>query len=88
MFSKMFVDHPKSVNESYAEHWYVANRFGLLMLKAGLAAVIHGFVPGLFTRTGSDVIRKLHGEMENRIPGHQPDGRITKASAWQLEYEI
>lgn len=88
MFNRLFVDHPSSVNESYAEHWFVANRFGLLMLKAGLAAIVHGFIPGLLTRTGSDIVKKLHGEMTTRKPRHRPEGQGTAATVWQLEYEI
>ncbi|WP_285018931.1 DUF6356 family protein [Novosphingobium sp. fls2-241-R2A-195] len=88
MFNKLFVDHPGSVHETYGEHWYVANRFGVLMLKAGLAAIVHGFIPGLLTRTGSDIVKKLHDEMTNRGSHDQLKGHTPRAKAWHLEYEI
>lgn len=88
MFNKLFVDHPSSVNESYGEHWYVATRFGVLMLKAGLAAIVHGFIPGLLTRTGSDIVNKLHDEITNRRSRDPSNGLAAKAKVWHLEYEI
>lgn len=88
MFNKLFVDHPSSVNESYGEHWYVANRFGVLMLKAGLAAIVHGFIPGLLTRTGSNIVKELHNEMINRRARDQSNEHATIANVWHLDYEI
>lgn len=88
MFNKLFVDHPSSVNETYGEHWYVANRFGILMLRAGLAAIVHGFIPGLFTRTGSNIVKGLNTEMMNRSASRRPDEHGTEAKGWYLEYEI
>src|SRR3546814_2003409 len=36
MFKRLFVDHPKSVDENYIEHFGVASRFGLTMIRGGL----------------------------------------------------
>ncbi len=90
MFRKLFVDHPRAVNETYGEHWLVANRFGVLMILAGLGAILHGFIPGLMTRTGSNMIRKLHGEMTNRQPRVPAPAKPSPQprAEWQLEYEI
>lgn len=60
---KIFVEHPRSVGETYTEHFRVATGFGLTMVAAGLACVVHGLLPFLFTRTGSDAIRRLHERM-------------------------
>ena len=60
---KIFVDHPASVGESYAEHLLVAGSFGWRMVFAGLACLVHGLLPFLFVTTGSRTIRQLHGEM-------------------------
>jgi hypothetical protein len=86
VFRKLFVDHPRTVNETYGEHWCVANRFGVLMILAGLGAIVHGFIPGLMVRTGSNMIRKLHGEMSSRQP--RVPATATSRGEWQLEYEI
>jgi hypothetical protein len=87
MFNRLFVDHPRTVDESYTQHWAVASSFGLRMIIAGIGTIIHGFVPGLLTHAGSDMIRKLHGEMTRR------HSRATKVETkplgrWQAEYEI
>lgn len=63
MIRKAFTDHPASVGESYGEHFLHASGFGLRMVLGGLACILHGFLPFLFVRTGSDQIRTLHGRM-------------------------
>ena len=45
MFRRLFLDHPATVGESYAEHFGVASRFGLTMIKGGLGALVHAVVP-------------------------------------------
>ncbi len=63
MLKKIFLDHPEAVDESYLEHLRVASSFGLTMILAGSACLLHGVVPALFTRTGSNAIRQLHERM-------------------------
>jgi hypothetical protein len=63
MFQRLFVDHPRSVDESYAEHFAVAGRFGLTMIRGGLCALVHAVVPGWCVTTGSDTIRRLNAIM-------------------------
>ncbi|MGP7795338.1 DUF6356 family protein [Sphingomonas sp. CLY1604] len=58
-----FTEHPSSVGESYGQHFGVASRFGLRMIGGGVAALIHGVLPFLFTTTGSRTIEALHGEV-------------------------
>jgi hypothetical protein len=55
MFRRLFLDHPATVGESYAEHFGVAGRFGLTMIKGGLGALVHAFVPALCKTRGSAV---------------------------------
>lgn len=78
MFSKLFLDHPRSVEESYGEHFGMALRFaGLLVLAAG-ACLLHAIIPGLCRTTGSDIIRKLHDEMvvnRHRRPAQTSGGQ-------------
>lgn len=91
MLERLFLDHPRTVNETYAEHWYVATRFGALMVLAGLGTMLHGFVPGILTRTGSNMIRKLHGEMAHRQASASTLGSSMPsfvAGTWHPEYEI
>ena len=60
---KPFTTHPASVGESYGQHFGVATRFGLRMIGGGVAAMLHGVFPFLFTTTGSRTIEALHGEI-------------------------
>ena len=61
----LFIAHPRSVDESYSEHFGVAWRFGLTMLKGGLGALIHALVPALCTTTGSDALARLNALLED-----------------------
>ena len=58
-----FLAHPASVGESYPEHLAVAGRFGSRLILAGLACLVHGLPPFLFTRTGSRMVAELHAQM-------------------------
>lgn len=58
-----FKEHPASVGESYREHMAVAASFGTAMLLGGVACLIHGLLPFLFTRTGSTTVMRLHDRM-------------------------
>ena len=60
---RLFTDHPASVGESYAEHLVTASGFGLRMMLAGLACMIHALLPFLFVKTGSVQIGTLHDKM-------------------------
>ncbi|WBH18060.1 DUF6356 family protein [Sphingomonas radiodurans] len=63
MIRRLFLDHPASVGESYAEHFGVASRFGVRMVVGGIGAMIHGLLPFAFKTTGSHTIVTLHAEM-------------------------
>ena len=85
MLDRWFLAHPRSVGESYGEHFGVATRFGLTMIAGGLAALVHGVFPKLFERTGSRLVRRLH----DRMVARQPNLRAGwDRPEWQIEYEI
>ncbi len=65
-FEKLFINHPKSVDENYFEHLVFAGKFAGLLLCAGFAALVHAIVPGLFEKTASNIIERLHHRMHNR----------------------
>ena len=74
MIRRLFVDHPRSVNESYFEHMAMAGGFGWAMLRASGACFVHALVPGLCEKTGSTIIRQLHARMvTNRVAHTQED---------------
>ena len=47
MFARLFTDHPRVVNETYAEHMGAAFTVGGRMLVAAVKCFVHGLVPGL-----------------------------------------
>ena len=63
MLYRLFVEHPRSVGETYLEHMASATHFGGRMIVAGLACLLHGVFPFLFVRTGSTTVRSLHDKM-------------------------
>ncbi|MHA6723719.1 DUF6356 family protein [Sphingomonas sp. RS2018] len=83
---RWFLDHPASVNESYVEHFGVASRFGLTMIGGGIAALVHGIVPSLCTRTASRAVKQLYSEMVARQPGGTRPAY--EDAQWRPEYEI
>ena len=58
-----FTEHPATVGESYVEHLRSASGFAFGMICGGLACLVHGVLPFLFTSTGSSAIRRLHERM-------------------------
>ncbi len=83
MFRKLFISHPQSVNESYLEHMGMASSFGWAMLKASCACFVHAIVPGLCERTGSTIIRDLHGRMvTNRVVKAPCEAGTDEAMLW------
>jgi len=66
MLSRLFTAHPASVGETYFGHLLQATSFGLRMLIAGIACILHGLFPFWFVTTGSDAMKELHSEMSAR----------------------
>jgi hypothetical protein len=60
---RFFTEHPASVGETYFEHLGVAMRFGLTMISGGLACCLHGLLPALCAKKGSETVRALHARM-------------------------
>ena len=60
MLKRLFIDHPRSVDASYTEHFAVAGWFGVTMIRGGLCALVHALVPGWCITTGSDTVERLN----------------------------
>lgn len=70
MWDRVFLEHPRSVGESYLEHQRNAFSFAAAMFCGALGCFIHGIVPALFTHTGSATVSRLHDRMVvNRVRG-------------------
>ena len=70
MLKRLFVDHPRSVEENYVEHFGVASRFGFTMIRGGVCALVHAVVPGWCITTGSDTIVRLNRIMVEQRRAH------------------
>ena len=66
MFGRLFLDHPRSVDESYFEHLLFAGGFALRLLGAGVATLVHALVPCLFEKTASQMITQMYERIHNR----------------------
>lgn len=64
--TKLFTEHPASVDESYFEHMRFAGWFaGTLLLAAG-AALVHAVLPFLFEKTASRIVSQLYDRTHKR----------------------
>ncbi len=52
--------HLNEVNETYLQHMRIAFKIGLTMLVTGVFCLIHGLIPSLFKKTGSNQIAKIY----------------------------
>ena len=66
MISRVFLNHPRSVEESYLEHATFAGGFSLRLFGAAFAAAIHAVVPCLFEKTASNAIASMYARTHNR----------------------
>ena len=84
MFRRLFLDHPASVGESYAEHFGVASRFGLTMIAGGARCTFHALLPFVFRTAGSDTVARLHAELVTK----RNAARAAQAQMATIEYVI
>jgi hypothetical protein len=78
----LFTAHPDSVGETYFEHMGVALSFAGPLLAAGLAALVHAFLPFLCVTTASATVKRLYARMTNRVPRHTPEAATDPMLAW------
>ena len=79
MLNRLFVDHPKSVDENYVEHFGVASRFGFAMIWGGMKALVHAIIPNLCITSGSDTVKRLNHIMveQRRAKGQEVTQMLT-----------
>lgn len=63
VWSKLFTEHPASVNENYFQHFASSASFGLRMIGGGLVCFVHALLPGVFCTKASSTIGELHDRM-------------------------
>lgn len=72
LFRSIFIEHPASVDETYLQHCISAFNFGMKMVAAGVACMVHGLLPALFVTRGSDTVCALH---ERMVVNRRKNGR-------------
>jgi hypothetical protein len=63
MFNWLFLDHPRSVGDSYFGQQRQAMAFGARMFVGAIACFLHGIVPAAFAQTGSRTVSTLYDRM-------------------------
>jgi hypothetical protein len=66
MIARLFLNHPRSVDESYFEHMAFAGWFAGKLFLAMLAALVHAIIPGCFEKTASRMVAELYQRTHNR----------------------
>ena len=80
MLTRLFTEHPASVDETYTEHMALALGFSGRMFSGACACLLHAFMPFLCLKTCSGIIDELHTRMvTNRSV--QPEGHLAGRAA-------
>ncbi|MBF9050210.1 hypothetical protein GTA62_11405 [Roseobacter sp. HKCCD9010] len=66
MITRIFLSHPRQVEESYLEHAAFAGRFSGKLFLASCAAAVHAVIPCLFEKTASRMIADMYAKTHNR----------------------
>ena len=76
--------HLRDAGETYFHHFRFATTFGLLAMAAGLAAILHAFIPGICTHTASRIVRHLGNLLEDRSRIDAVESEAVEARAFVL----
>lgn len=63
---RLFVDHPRSLGMSWAQHGIGAVSIGATLLGAGAACLVHAVVPGWFTQTAGKTVARIYDHIQAR----------------------
>ena len=66
---RLFLEHPRSLGMSWANHGIGAVAIGARLVGAGCACLVHAVVPGLFTQTAGRTISGMYEHMTQRKAG-------------------
>jgi hypothetical protein len=77
--TKLFTQHPASVNETYFGHMAFAAWFASRLFMAAGAALVHAILPFLFETTASRIVRELYERTNRRAA--QPAGAADNVPA-------
>jgi len=63
MLTRLFTEHPGSVDETYFEHLGTAFSFSMKLFFGAIVCLVHAALPFLFVKTGSNLITEMHDQM-------------------------
>ena len=63
---RLFTEHPRSLEMSWASHGLGAVKIGAELIGAGCAAIIHAVVPGWFTETAGKTVTRIYDHIQSR----------------------
>jgi hypothetical protein len=66
---RLFLEHPRSLGMSWADHGIGAVAIGAKLVGAGLACLVHAVVPGFFTQTAGKTVTRMYDHMTRRRSG-------------------
>lgn len=69
--ARAFTEHPKDIGENYFQHLAFTLRMTLRFIAVSIIMMIHGLLPFLFQRTGSEQIQKIYERMKTRTPADE-----------------
>jgi hypothetical protein len=61
---RLFVEHPRSLGLSWANHGGGAVKIGGVLVGAGLACFVHAVVPGWFTQTAGKTVTRIYNHIQ------------------------
>ena len=61
---RLFLDHPRSLGMTWAGHGSGAFKVGFQLIGAGVAAIIHGVIPGIFGETASGTVTRVYKHIQ------------------------
>lgn len=76
--------HLKNAGEGYWQHFRFATTFGLLAMAAGLAAILHAFIPGICTSSASRIVRHLGHLIDDRSQIDAIENEAVEARAFVM----
>ena len=65
-FATLFTEHPKSIEESYCQHFFKALHFSLSLFVTAFACLVHAFLPFCFVDSASKNVTALYKSMSQR----------------------
>ena len=77
-------EHLRQAGETYWQHFRFATTFGLLAMAAGIAAILHAFIPALCRSTASRIIRHLGQLLEDRTKIDAMESEAIEAKAFVM----